>query len=146
MPEDLLSQNQVFYFVTKNIFEDTLSKDHLLKFLFQSCNQYKTEVIKSGIICLTKFQQGFDLQKGAIFGFGSTSNENIGLVLKISDVVDMSSLSKAPIQNSSGERSVGLLNYEINIKGKVHFRTGSQNIVINKYGTLLKGLLISIRV
>ena len=50
----------------------------------------------------------------------------------MSDVVDMSSLSKAPIQNSSGERSVGLLNYEINIRGKVHFRTGLQNVVINK--------------
>ena len=53
-------------------------------------------------------------------------------MLKISDVVDMSSLSKAPILNSSGERSVGLLNYEIDIRGKVHFRTGSQYIVINK--------------
>ena len=56
-----------------------------------------------GIICLTKFQQGFDLQKGSIFGFGSTQNENIGSVLKISDVLDMSSLSKALIQNSSGD-------------------------------------------
>ena len=85
-----------------------------------------------GIICLTKVQQGSDLQKSSIFGFRSTQNENIGSVLKISDVVDMSSLSKAPIQNSSGERSDALLNYEINIRGKVHFRTGSQNIVINK--------------
>ena len=85
-----------------------------------------------GIIWLTKFQQGFDSQKGSIFGFRSTQNENIGSVLKISDVVDMSSLSKAPIQNSSGERGVGLLTYEINIRGNAHFRTGSQKIVINK--------------
>ena len=36
------------------------------------------------------------------------------------------------MHNLSEERSVGMLNYELDIRGKDHFSTGSQNLVINK--------------
>ena len=131
-PEDLIDSKQMFHFVSADLFNDTLADPHLLKCLFDTANQYKDEVVKMIKICLIKFHQGFDLQKGSIFNFGSTKNDDTGTVLKISCVEDASKLSNVPVHNLSEERSVGMLNYELDIRGKDHFSTGSQNLVINK--------------
>ena len=131
-PEDLIDSKQLFHFVSADLFNDTLADPHLLKCLFDTANQYKDEVVKMIKICLIKFHQGFDLQKGSIFNFGSTKNDDTGTVLKISSVEDASKLSNVPVHNLSEERSVGMLNYELDIRGKDNFSTGSQNLVINK--------------
>ena len=82
-PEMLLTSEQVFQFVPPEIFKDASSKDHLLKTLFSYADQYKGEVVKIIRICLGKFKKGFEKQKDAIFGFGTTANDATGSVLKL---------------------------------------------------------------
>jgi len=93
---------------------------------------YKDEVVKIIRICLRKFSKGFEKQKGAIFGFGSTANDDTGSVLKLSTIEDKSILTNTPIHNLAEERNVGMLNYELNLRGRNQFKTSSQNLVVNK--------------
>ena len=136
-PEMMLAPEQVFRFVSAEMFKDTLAKQHLLTNLFDCAKQYRDEVIKILKICLGKFQRGFDNQKGAIFGFGDNANEDTGNVLKIAAIGDRSILANAPVHNLGEERSVGLLNYELNLRGREHFNTSSQNVVLNKSTDLI---------
>ena len=131
-PEMLLRSEQVFKFVPQDIFKDASYKDHLLQTLFSNADQYKDEVVKIIRICLGKFSKGFEKQKGAIFGFGKTANDDTGSVLKLSTIEDKSILTNTPIHNLAEERNVGMLNYELNLRGRNQFKTSSQNLVVNK--------------
>ena len=115
-----------------------MAKDHLLDFLFNTCKEYEEEVLKILKICLLKFQKGFDKQKGAIFGFGTTAEEDTGNILKLCSLSDRTILSGEPVHNLGEERSVGMLNYELNIRGSEQFQTSSQNLVVNKSSDLIK--------
>ena len=59
-------------------------------------------------------------------------------VLKISTLEDKSILSNTPIHNLVEERSVGMLNYELNLRGRNQFKTSSQNLVLNKSTDLIR--------
>ena len=85
-----------------------------------------------------KISKRVDIQKGAIYGFGTKAQEDTAIVLKICSLNDKSSLANAPIHNLGEERSVGMLNYELNIRGKEQFNTSSQNLVVNKLSDLIK--------
>ena len=102
-PEHLLKSEQVFQFVSPDIFKDSSYKEHLLQTLFSYCDQYKDEVVKIIRICLRKFKKGFEKQTGAIFGFGATANDDTGTVLKISTLEDRPILSNTPIHNLAEE-------------------------------------------
>ena len=80
------------------------------------------------------FFHGLAVQKGALFGFGSTADNDTGSLLKISTASDevMEKLDKDPIHNLAEERSVGLVNYCIQIRGKNNLGTVSCNVVLNK--------------
>ena len=140
-PVELLKPEQVLFFVPEipeKMFKETLVKTHLSNVLFTTCREYEEEVIKIMKICLLKFQKGLDTQKGAIFGFGSNAQADTGNVLKICSLDDKSILSDAPTHNLGEERSVGMLNYELNIRGNEQFNTSSQNLVLNKSSDLIK--------
>lgn len=136
-PELMLNPDQVFKFVSADMFKETLPKEHLVTNLFNCSQEYKGEVIKILRICLGKFHRGFDKQKGAIFGFGNTANADTGHVLKITSLADKSILIDTPVHNLGEERSVGWLNYELNFRGREHFNTSSQNLVVNKSTDLI---------
>ena len=81
-------------------------------------------------------------QKGAIFGFGSTTADDTGTVLKICEVVDPAEkqlLLKSPLHNLGEEQNVGLLNYEIGFRGHKHLETVSQKMVQSKSNDLTRG-------
>ena len=59
-------------------------------------------------------------------------------VLKISTLEDKSILSNTPIHNLVEERSVGMLNYELNLRGRNQIKTSSQNLVLNKSTDLIR--------
>ena len=80
--------DQVFKFISPEMFNDTLAKDHLLTHFFHCAKEYKEEGIKILRVVLSKFHKGFDDQKGAIFGFGETAKDDTGHVLKICDLED----------------------------------------------------------
>ncbi len=72
-------------------------------------------------IVLPKFAQGFDLQKGAIFGFGPSSEMQPRMgVLKVSGL-DNESLKKldsnVDVHNMAQERNVGCINYGLSRSG-----------------------------
>ena len=69
---------------------------------------------------LNEFAYGFEFQKGAIFGFGEKKDNDTGTVLKICVVgkEKLEQLDKVQIHNLSEERSVGFINYELDILGK----------------------------
>ena len=119
------------------MFKNTLAKNHLLHHLFHYADEYKEEVIKILRILLDKFRKGFEKQKGAIFGFGEAANDDTGHVLKISNLQDKSLLANAPISNIGSERNVGMLNTELNFRGRENFKTSSQNLVLNKSADLI---------
>ena len=83
--------------------------------------------------------EGFELQRGAIFGFGKFADDETDKVLKISTLESSKcrKLNQAPVYNLNEERSAGWVNHEINICGKKHLESVSRRMVINKSVELL---------
>ena len=90
-------------------------------------------------IILPRTAEGFSEQRGAIFGFGPKATEDTGMVLKMTTVEELKrrKLSKAPVHNLNEERSVGVINYEISIRGKQFLETASRKMLINKSKDIL---------
>ena len=124
------------------MFKETLAKEHLLTHLFHYSHEYHEDVVKILKLVLKKFHIGFDKQKGAIFGFGSTSNDDTGHILKICSLNDKSILLNTPVHNLGSERSVGMINYELNLRGRENLESSSQNLVLNKSTDLLNNFKI----
>lgn len=136
--ESLLTTDQVFNFVHSDIFKDASYKEHLLTGLFRNADEYRNEVLKIIRLCLEKFRKGFEKQKGSIFGFGSNANEDTGSILKLSSLSDKSILKNTPVHNLGEERNVGMLNYELNLRGRKEFKTCSQNMVLNRSTDIIR--------
>ena len=95
-----------------------------------------TEIERLIAFSLKMFGEGFNYQKGAIFGFGPSAEKETNSVLKIADVDDktLEKIEKfVPVHNLSEERNVGMVNYEINIRGKQNLASASRKIVIKRY-------------
>ena len=94
---------------------------------------YSREVIRLITLLLGKFAEGFEYQKGAIFGFG------IGkiMTLKICNLSLIAELDQAQVNNLNEERSVGFLNYELDIRRKQHLEAASRKMVLNKAAYLI---------
>ena len=70
--------------MTKDIYEKSTPGECPLQFLEESIKTFSSEIEKLIAIALPKFANGFNTQKGAIFGFGlSAELERIGNVLKL---------------------------------------------------------------
>ena len=100
------------------MFKQALPREHLLTNLIECSTEYKEDIVKILKICLSKFEQGFHKQKGAIFGFGSSAVDDTGSILKISSLEDKALLQTVPVHNLGEEKSVGLLNYELDFRGR----------------------------
>ena len=89
---------------------------------------------------MMKFADGFAHQKGAIFGFGYQKDDDTKTVLKISnlDQDSLNKLNKVPIHNLGEERAVGMINHELQIRGKPFIETCSRNMVLNRSQDLIK--------
>ena len=93
-------------------------------------------------LLLKKFAYGFEYQKEAIFGFGEKKSDNAGSVLKLCDLDDekINQLNQVQIHNLSEERSVGFVNYELDICGKQNLEYVPRAMVLNKSADLIKNL------
>ena len=89
---------------------------------------------------MMKFADGFAHQKGAIFVFGHQKDDDTKTVLKISnlDQDSLNKLNKVPIHNLGEERAVGMINHELQIRGKPFLETCSRNMVLNRSQDLIK--------
>ena len=92
--KNLITTDQVAYFVTKDIYKKSKPDQCLLQFLEESIKAFSSEIEKLVAIALPKFARGFDTQKGAIFGFGPSAElEPTGNVLKLCNT-DSNTLDK----------------------------------------------------
>ena len=100
-----------------------------------SCNQ----VNQLPQITLPRLAEGFNDQRGAIFGFEPKSNDDTGTILKIEGVSQAKrrKLVNAPFHNLNEEQSVGLINYKISIRGKQYLEVASRKMIINKSSDIL---------
>ena len=131
-----LTVNQVVTFVTEDMFKEFLPEECLQDVLKEAAELYPKEIERLITLLLKMFAEGFDYQKGAIFGFGPSSNMETNSVLKIANVDDetLDKMDKfVPVHNLGEERNVGMVNYEIDIRGKRNLASASRKIVINRY-------------
>ena len=139
---DLLQPSiQVFKFVPSEMFKNSLPKEVLLITLDSSIQSYPEETKSILELMLKKIADGLHHQKGAIFSFGPSKDcETAKNVLKFSDANEevMETLDKhVSIHNIGEERNVGMVNYELHIRGREHLKSVSQTLVINKSSDLL---------
>ena len=142
-PEKLLTINeQVFHFVPEEIFTESKPKPILLESLEEGYTQYSEEVTVLLKIMLKSFADGFAHQKGAIFGFGETADKptekNVAKICTMTkDEID--TLDKnVQTHNIGEERNVGMVNYELSIRGKGNLDSVSRKLVLNRSADLLK--------
>ena len=88
------------------------------------------------------FADGLHLQKGAIFGFGPAASEEVSQnVLKISSADEsiLSTLDKnVQVHNIGEERNVGMITYELSIRGKDNLYSATRKVVLNRSIDLIK--------
>ena len=111
-----------------------------MNYLILTAEKYSNAVTNIVGLMLNKFADGFSHQKGAIYGFGENQSMDTKTVLKISnlDEEQLKALDSVQIHNQGEERSVGLFNYEINIRGKSELETASRCMVLKSADILLK--------
>ena len=139
-PENLITKEHVLKFSTNAQFKTSLPKECLVDKVIEVAEDFRTPVISTMELILKKFKDGFAHQKGAIFGFGEEKNDETKTVLKIShlDEESLKKVNKAPIHNLGEERAVGMINYELQIRGKPNLNTSSRNLVLNKSLDIIK--------
>ena len=95
---------------------------------------HATEINRLLKICLKEISSGFSYQKGAIFGFGPQKNNETGTILKIANLTkeELTQVDKVQVHNIGEERSVGFINYEMDIQGKKNFDSVSKKMILNK--------------
>ena len=81
----LQTTTQVFRYLTNDLFNTTLPKQHILQPVNVSIQQYPQKINKILKIILSKLAEGFSNQQGAMFGFGPKGKE-WGTLLKVSEV------------------------------------------------------------
>ena len=94
---------------------------------------------KKSIIFCPYVYEGFELQPGAIFGFGKLADDETNKALKISTLESSKhrKLNQAPVHNPNEDRSIGWVNHEINIRCKKYLKSVSRKMVISKSVDLL---------
>ena len=138
----LTTKKQVFHFVTKDIFERSKHKEILVQTLQSYTDEYAQEITSLVRILLKMFADEFEHQKGAIFGFGkNASSDTPKNVAKISTMnkEELEILDKnVQTHNIGEERNVGMINYELKIRGKENLDTVSRKLVLNRSADLIK--------
>ena len=138
----LQTQQQATNFINDERFKSSLPNDCLLECIDSCCTVYKKEICQLLNIILPRLAEGFSEQRGALFGFGPKANDDTGTLLKVSEVNDEAKrrkLNQVPVHNLNEERSVGFINYELNIRGKQCLESASKKMILNKGKDLLQG-------
>lgn len=136
-PAQMLKINdvdQVFKFVNNNIFKITLPKQVVRDSIKSCVSEYSAEIINVLNILLPNMAKGFSTQKGALFAFGPNADNDTNTLFKVGTATesDLEKLNKASTTNLGEERSVGMLNYELKIRGKANFEAASRKVLLHK--------------
>ena len=135
--EVLTTTDQVFFFIPEATFQKSKPQPILLETLQTYINLYANEVTVLVRILLKMFADGFEHQKGAIFGLGkSTTKETDKTVVKICNMEGDEIAVK--VHNVGEERNVGMINYELSITGKGNLDSVLRKLVLNRSADLVQ--------
>ena len=118
--------------MTKDIFERSKHKEILVPTLQSYTDEYAQEITSLVRILLKMFADGFGK---------NASSDTPKNVAKISTMnkEELEILDKnVQIHNIGEERNVGMINYELKIRGKENIDTVSRKLVLNRSADLLK--------
>ena len=142
LPENICStSNQVFHFVSSEIFEDAKSqiKGPVMESINATVLMYKAEIINLLHLLLPKLADGFATQRGKIFGFGpEAANPTTTFKISAATENELIKLNSTSVHNLGEERSVGSINHELGIRGKRNLEAASKKHVLNKSFDLLE--------
>ena len=101
---------------------------------------YGDQIIALMKTMISKIADGFDVQRGAIFGFDTHADDDTGSLVKVSDATEkeMEELDKTTVHNLAEERSVGSVNNELKVRGERNLECVSRKLVLNKSFDLIK--------
>ena len=124
-----------FKFVNeKQIIECVKWDEEVLNTIKVNINQYSKKIESVLSLILPELANGFFIQRGDVFGFGSYDPNSSKLVTKY----DLSILNQAPINNLDAERAVGSINYELRLRGATELEAVSNSFVKNKSYDLIE--------
>ena len=101
---------------------------------------HNSEITRLMKLMTLKIADGFDVQRGAVFGFGTHADDDTGSLVKVANATEkeMEELNKTTVHNLAEERSVGSINDELKIRGKRNLESVSRKLVLNKSFHLLE--------
>ena len=128
------TREQVFHFVSKEMFTSGLPDNEVCSIINECAEEHKDDIAQLMRMMISKIADGFDLQRGAVFGFGTHANDDTGTLFKVATATDeeKEELDHTSVHNLGEERSVGSINNEIKIRGKRNLESASRKIVLNK--------------
>ena len=118
-----------YHFVSKEIFETCAPGKAVCEAIDECSKSYANQVVALMKMMITKIADRFDLQRGAIFGFGTDAKDDTGPLLKVADLTEEEKreLDKATVHNLAEERNVGSINNELKIRGKRNLKVHPEN-------------------
>ena len=135
-PQLLLSTTKPgFSCFTQDVFDASLYKPEVMSSLDAYTGENKSYLLLLWKGLLPKLADGFDLQKGHIFGFGEGKKKPPDHRI---DTLPIEQLKGVPVHNLAEERSVGFINYELRVRGATQLQSASSTLIKNKNADLLK--------
>ena len=125
-----------FSFVSQKRWEQCLYSKELLAPVTKIVEANKCEVVKVLQVLLPRLAAGWERQRGDQFQFGPNVDPEAPNRIT---AMDMASLATAPVNNLDAERSVGFINYELDIRGKKELAAASRSHVKSRGAKLKEG-------
>ena len=121
-------------FVDEAQFKECLWHEDMLLSLQECVTAHRDDVIGVVQLMLNACAEGFQLQRGNIFGFGDYDKNSPDLITNH----DIEKLLKAPINTIAAEQTVGASNYERKLRGPHQLAKASASIVKAKSWDLVE--------
>ena len=121
-------------FISPSTFNEVKYAEELIHSIEDALSCYKPQVEKVLRSINKKIASGWQKQRGDIFEFGDYSVSSLTI-----STMNQSKLKLAPVNNLDAERSVGSINYDLQIRGAKNLSTSSIAHVIGKSAALTEG-------
>ena len=103
------TSTQAYTFISKEIFLTCAPDKAVLDSIDECTKSYGNQIVPLMKLMISKIADGFDVQRGAIFGFGTHADDDTGPLLKVADATaaEMTELDRTIVHNLAEERSAG---------------------------------------
>ena len=134
------TSTQAYTFISKEIFLTCAPDKAVLDSIDECTKSYGNQIVPLMKLMISKIADFFDVQRGAIFGFGTHADDDTGPLLKVADATaaEMTELDRTTVHNLAEERSVGSISNGLKIRGKRNLESASRKLVLNKSFDLIE--------